>query len=124
MAISEGRIDRRALWRAKTVVCRAVAGMADVPAPAPSQSQTESEKGVAIRSIQVVDVQELKGDVRSQVDDLVAHTKQEQMNSLRKTIEATPEAMSALKAKGRNSAQVVAVNIDQDGVLTLFTKAT
>ncbi len=88
------------------------------------QSQTESEKGVAIRSIQVVDVQELKGDVRSQVDDLVAHTKQEQMNSLRKTIEATPEAMSALKAKGRNSAQVVAVNIDQDGVLTLFTKAT
>ena len=62
--------------------------------------------------------------MRSQVDDLVAHTKQEQMNSLRKTIEATPEAMSALKAKGRNSAQVVAVNIDQDGVLTLFTKAT
>ena len=72
----------------------------------------------------MIDIQELKGDVRSQVDALVAHTKQEQMNSLRKTIEATPEALSALKAKGRSSAQVVAVNIDKDGVPTFFTKAT
>jgi hypothetical protein len=92
--------------------------------PAPQQSQKESQKGSAIRSIQVVDVQELKGDVRSQVDAIVAHTKQEEMNSLRKTIEATPEALSALKAKGRNSAQVIAINIDPNGVLTLFTKAT
>lgn len=46
------------------------------------------------------------------------------MISLRKTIDATPEALSALKAKGRNSAQVVAINIDPNGVLTLFTKAT
>jgi hypothetical protein len=66
----------------------------------------------------------LKGDVRSQVDALVAHTKKEQMSSLRQTIEATPEALSALKAKGRNSAQIVAMNIDEEGVLTLFTKAT
>jgi hypothetical protein len=91
---------------------------------APQQSQKDSHKGAAIRSIQVIDVQELKGDVRSQVDALVANVNQERMNSLRKTIEATPEALSALKAKGRNSAQVVAVNIDHDGVLTLFTKAT
>jgi Spy/CpxP family protein refolding chaperone len=91
---------------------------------APQQSQKESHKGAAIRSIQVIDVQELKGDVRSQVDALVAHTKKEQMSSLRQTIEATPEALSALKAKGCNSAQVVAINIDEEGVLTLFTKAT
>ena len=91
---------------------------------APQQSHKDSQKGAAIRSIQVIDVQELKGDVRSQVDALVANVNQERMNSLRKTIEATPEALSALKAKGRNSAQVVAVNIDHDGVLTLFTKAT
>ncbi|MDR6304939.1 hypothetical protein GGQ85_002655 [Nitrobacter vulgaris] len=107
-----------------TVLALLLAGPPLAAAPAPSQSQTKSEEGVAIRSIQVVDVQELKGDVRSQVDDLVAHTKQEQMSSLRKTIEATPEAISALKAKGRNSAQVVAINIDKEGVLTLFTKAT
>lgn len=88
----------------------------------PSQSQTKSEQGVAIRSIQVVDLDELKADVRSKVDVLVTNTKQEEIRSLRASIEAIPEAVSALKAKGRNSAQVVAINIDKEGVLTMFTK--
>jgi hypothetical protein len=92
--------------------------------PAPSQSQTKSDEGVAIRSIQVIDVEELKADVRSQVDALVSHTKQEEIKSLRASLEAIPEAVSALKAKGRNSAQVVAINIDKEGVLTMFTKRT
>jgi hypothetical protein len=43
------------------------------------------------------------------------------MQSLRKSIDATPEAASALKAKGLSSSQVVAINI-ADGVLTLFAK--
>ena len=94
------------------------------PAPPQAQSQTKSEKGVAIRSIQVIDVEELKADVRSQVDALVTNTKQEEIKSLRASIEAIPEAVSALKAKGRNSAQVVAINIDKEGVLTMFTKKT
>jgi 3-methyladenine DNA glycosylase AlkD len=55
------------------------------------------------------------------VDDVVAHTSDEDMQSLRKTIDATPEAASALKAKGLTSSQVVAINI-VDGVLTLFAK--
>ena len=91
---------------------------------APSHAQLDSEEAPAIRSIQVIDVQELKGDVRSQVDAIVASTKRDDMNSLRESIDATPEALSALKAKGRNSAQVVAINIDKEGVLTLFTRAT
>lgn len=107
-----------------TVLALLLAGSPLAAAPAPSQSQTKSEEGVAIRSIQVVDVQELKADLRSKVDAIVASTKQEDMDSLRKTVDATPEALSALKAKGRNSAQVVAINIDKEGVLTLFTKAT
>lgn len=102
--------------------------------PAPAQSQTpqsrtsqpptKSGEGVAIRSIQVIDVEELKADVRSQVDAIVTNTKQEEIKSLRASIEAIPQAVSALKAKGRNSTQVVAVNIDQNGVLTMFTKKT
>jgi hypothetical protein len=92
--------------------------------PAPSQSQAESEEAPAIRSIQVIDVDELNADVRSKVDAIAVSTKQEEMSSLRKTIDATPEALSALKAKGRNSAQVVAINIDKEGVLTMFTKKT
>jgi hypothetical protein len=97
------------------------------PAP-PSQPQTKSQtqsqsKPVTIRSIQVVDVEELNADVRSKVDAFIANTKQEEIKSLRDSIDATPEAVSALKAKGRNSTQVVAINIDENGVLTMFTKA-
>jgi hypothetical protein len=91
--------------------------------PAASQSQTEPQKGAAIRSFQVVDVEELKGDVRSKVDAIVASTKKEDIKSMRTSIDATPQAVSALKAKGRSSAQVVAINIDGNGVLTMFTKA-
>jgi hypothetical protein len=43
------------------------------------------------------------------------------MQSLRKSIDATREAVSALKAKGVSSSHVVAINI-ADGVLTLFAK--
>jgi hypothetical protein len=91
---------------------------------APSQAQLDSEEAPAIRSIQVIDVDELKADLRSKVDAIVASTKREDIDSLRKTVDATPEALSALKAKGRSSAQVVAINIDKEGVLTLFTRAT
>jgi hypothetical protein len=95
------------------------------PAPSQSQtsqSQTESREGLAIRSIQVVDVEELNADVRSKVDALVASSKQEDIKSLHDSIDAIPQAVSALKAKGRVTAQVVAINVDKDGVLTMFTK--
>ncbi|WP_426435451.1 hypothetical protein [Bradyrhizobium genosp. P] len=91
---------------------------------APSQSEAQApaaRSGTVIRSIQVVDVKELQPAVRSKVDELVAHTSEDDIQSLRKSIDATPEAASALKAKGLSSSQVVAINI-VDGVLTLFTK--
>jgi Spy/CpxP family protein refolding chaperone len=92
---------------------------------APSQSEAQkppAQSGtVIIRSIQVVDVKDLQPAVRSKVDEMVAQTSDEEMQSLRKSIDATPEAAAALKAKGLSSAQVVAINI-ADGVLTLFAK--
>ena len=69
----------------------------------------------------MVDVKDLTPAVRSKVDDVVAQTSEEDMQSLRKTIDATPEAASALKDKGLSSSQVVAINI-ADGVLTIFAK--
>jgi hypothetical protein len=59
--------------------------------------------------------------VRAKVDEVVAQTSEEDLQSLRKSIDATPEAASALKAKGLNSSHVVAINI-ADGVLTMFAK--
>jgi hypothetical protein len=91
---------------------------------APSQSEAQkppAQSSTVIRSIQVVDVKDLQPAVRSKVDDIVAQTSEEDLQSLRKSIDATPEAASALKAKGLSSLQVVAINI-ADGVLTLITK--
>jgi hypothetical protein len=90
--------------------------------PSQPESQTPpAQSSTVIRSIQVVDIKDLKPAVRSKVEDVVAHTSEEDMQSLRKSIDATPEAASALKAKGLSSAHVVAINI-ADGVLTLFAK--
>jgi hypothetical protein len=91
-------------------------------APAQSEAQTPPDQSsAAIESIQVVDVKDLKPEVRSKVDDIVAQTSEEDIQSLRKSIDATPEAASALKAKGLSSSQVVAINLTE-GVLTLITK--
>src|SRR6202051_406706 len=80
-------------------------------APSQPEAQTPSaQSSTVIRSIQVVDVKELQPAVRSKVDEIVAQTSEEDMQSLRKSIDATPEVASALKAKGLSSSQVVAFN--------------
>ena len=85
------------------------------------QTPRTQQSSPVIRSIQVVDVKDLKPALRAKVDEIIAQTSDEDIQSLRKSIDATPEAASALKAKGLSSSQVVAINI-ADGVLTLFAK--
>src|ERR1700733_2835279 len=87
----------------------------------PEAQTPPDQSSTVIRSIQVVDIKDLKPALRSKVDEVVAHTSEEDMQSLRKSIDATPEAASALKAKGLSSSQVIAINI-AGGVLTLFAK--
>src|SRR5258705_9749177 len=90
--------------------------------PGPSEPQNPPDQSSAeIRSIQVVDVKDLQPSERSKVDEFVARASEEDRQSLRKSIDATPEAVSVLKAKGLSSSQVVAFKI-ADGVLTLFAK--
>jgi hypothetical protein len=91
---------------------------------APSQSKAHkspAQSSTVIHSIQVVDIKELEPAIRSKVDQLVASTSDEDMQSLRQLIDASPDAASALKAKGLSSSQIVAINV-ADGVLTLFAK--
>jgi hypothetical protein len=91
---------------------------------APSQPEAQTppdQSSPVIRSIQVVDVKDLKPALRSQVDDLVKRTSEQDIQSLRKSLDALPEVAAALKAKGLSSSHVVAINI-ADGVLTMFTK--
>src|SRR5258705_7812105 len=90
-------------------------------APAQSEAQKPpAQSSTVIRSVQVVDVKDLQPAVRSKVDEIVTQTSDEEMQSLRKAIDASPEVAAALKAKGLNSSHVVAINV-ADGVLTMFT---
>jgi hypothetical protein len=90
---------------------------------APPQSETTppAESSTGTHSIEIVDIKDLQRAVRSKIDNIIAHTSKEDMQSFRQSIDATPAAASALKAKGLSSSQVVAVNI-ADGVLTLVAK--
>ena len=89
--------------------------------PQPRAEEPDAQSGSVIRSIQVVDIKQLQPAVRAKVDEVVAKTSEDELQSLRKSIDATPEAASALKAKGLSSSQIVAINI-ADGVLTMFAK--
>ena len=89
--------------------------------PQPQAQEAPAESTTVIKSIQVVDIKQLQPEVRAKVDEIVAQTSEEDLQSLRKSIDATPEAASALKAKGMTSVQVVAINI-ADGVLTMIAK--
>jgi hypothetical protein len=91
------------------------------PSQQPQAQTPPAQSSTVIRSIQVVDIKDLQPAVRSKVDEIVAQTSDEDIQSLRKSIDATPSAASALKAKGLSSSQVVAINI-ADGVLTLFAR--
>jgi hypothetical protein len=105
------------------VVCLAAPAFVQAQgAPSQPEAQTPpAQSSTAIRSILVVDVKDLEPAVRSKVDEIVAHTSEEDLQALRQSIDATPAVTSALKAKGLSSSQVVAINI-ADGVLTLFAK--
>ena len=87
----------------------------------PGAESPPARSSAVIRQIQVVDVKDLQPAVRSKVDEIIAQTSDDDIQSLRKTIDASPQVASALKAKGLTSSQVVAINI-ADGVLTMFTK--
>jgi len=83
--------------------------------------QAQSDQPAAIKSIQVVDIKDLKPEVRSKVEAVVAKASEDDLRNLRGSIDGSAEAVSALKAKGLSSAQVVAVNLS-NGVLTIFAK--
>jgi len=95
------------------------------PTPQPNTTQAPSTKPAQqIRTVAVVDIKDLSPSIRSQVDAVVAKTSKDDLQRLRSSIDATPQASSALKAKGFSSAQVVAANVGNDGTLTLIINTT
>ncbi|RVD57912.1 hypothetical protein EN828_13700 [Mesorhizobium sp. M2D.F.Ca.ET.185.01.1.1] len=92
-------------------------------APAPAQATPKTQPGVpAIQSVNIVDITELPKDTQAQVNQIVAQRGDAGLQTLRKSIDATPKVKSALEAKGVSSAQVIAASMQPNGALTLITK--
>jgi hypothetical protein len=98
------------------------------PAPeAPAASPTPEAPGAqstapAVKSVTIVDIEELPEATQTQVDTIVAQTSEADLAALRNSIDAAPQIKSALEAKGLTSEQVIAASMGQDGTLTLVTK--
>jgi len=96
------------------------------PSPAPTAPAQAAPKGQptapAIQSVNVVDITELPKDTQTQVNQIVAQRGDAGLQTLRKSIDATPKAKSALEAKGVSSQQVIAASLQPNGALTLITK--
>ena len=86
-----------------------------------SPSQDQSEQSAEIRSIQVIDIKDLQPEMRTKVENVVAKTSEDDLRSMRKSIDATPEVVSALSARGLNSSHVIAMAV-ANGVLTIFAR--
>ena len=89
--------------------------------PQPEGQQPPAQSDAVIRTVQIVDIKQLQPEVRAKVDEIVAQTSEQELQSLRKSLDEIPETVSALKAKGLSSSHIVAINI-ADGVLTMIAK--
>ena len=93
------------------------------PTPSPAPAAPSAQPGVpSIQSVSIVDITELPKDTQTQVNKIVAQRGDAGLQTLRKSIEATPKVKSALEAKGVSSAQVIAASLQPNGALTLITK--
>ena len=112
------------LASAMTLALSVAAGAQQQPAPAdPAPAQpAPSTTAPKISVVNVVDVDQLPPETKTEVDQFVAKQGDDGLRKLRQSVDSTPEAKSALEQKGMTSQQVVAASLGNDGTLTLITK--
>jgi hypothetical protein len=92
------------------------------PAPPPAGGPRAPSAAPAIKSVSIIDIEDLQEAAKTQVNQAVATRTADQLQKLRNAIEAAPALKSALEAKGLSSRDVVVAQIDDDGELTIVTK--
>src|SRR5690606_25192580 len=80
-------------------------------APAQPPAATPETTAPSIKSVNVVDIEELPEDTQKQVNDVVTQRGEADLERLRASIDGMPELKSALEAKGRTSAEVIAASM-------------
>src|SRR5882757_3874489 len=90
----------------------------------PDDQAQADQDGQNVTNIVVVAMEDLPADIKAQAEAVVTRTTAEELAKLQNSVDASPEAVSALRANGLNSTQVVAANIDGDGTVTLIIQTT
>ena len=90
----------------------------------PDDHAQSDEDGQNVTNVVVVAIEDLPADIKAQAEAVVTRTTAEDLAKLQNSVDASPEAVSALRENGLNSSQVVAANIDGDGTLTLIIQTT
>jgi hypothetical protein len=116
--------------RRLTMVATCVAVTVAVPAyaqvekgyPPPNELQDSAPQlRRAAPNVTIIALEALPLEIQLQVNATIAQSNKEDMQVLRRSIDAMPEASAALRARGLNSAEVVAALVGDDGGLTLIT---
>jgi hypothetical protein len=107
------------------LICAAASLAAPVYAQTEDERPPANEQGGAPQlkptAVAIIAMNALPVEVQMQIKAKMAQSSKDDMQALRSTIDATPEASSALRAHGLSSAEVIAALVDDEGKLTLVT---
>lgn len=94
---------------------------AAAPQSAPS-TQAPSSATPTIKSVNVVDFDQLPDATKTQVDTLVSKRSAEEKQRLQSAIESAPMVKTAVEAKGFSSRDVLIAQMNPNGELTVVTR--
>jgi hypothetical protein len=80
--------------------------------------------GQEFTNIAIVAIEDLPAVLKAQAEAVITQTSAKDLLELQSSVDASPQALSVLRANGLTSSQVVAANIDGDGTLTLVIQTT
>jgi hypothetical protein len=93
------------------------------PAQPPAAGEAQAPGAApAIKTVSIVALEDLPAAAQKQVTDATAQATEADYATLRTSLDASPQATAALRAKGLTSEAVIAAGLSSDGTLTLVTK--
>ncbi len=92
------------------------------PASPPASSPQTPSTAPAIKSVSVIELDELPEATKTQVNELVATRTADEAQRLRNAIDKSPAVKSAIEAKGFSSHDVLVAQMDDKGTLTIIAR--
>lgn len=92
--------------------------------PVPELSPRQDISEMNFTTVAIVAVEDLPPQIRPKVEAVITQTSKQELSTLQGSISASPQVTSLLAANGLDASQVVAANLDDNGILTLIIQTT